>query len=218
MIPKKNTIIVVLLIIGTWFALQNSSSVTSVPIKQRLASFPKTIGQWHKIHSSTSSADVVELLGVDDEIYFTYQNASGKTITLYVGYYEAVGVTGAYHSPKNCLPGGGWGIDTIKPFAMETGIEGNAKSVITEMLIRNGNNYQLVLYWYQNRGRVIASEYWEKIYLVLDALFLKRRDGTFVRIMFSVQESDIAQASIEAGKFAELIMNNLESHLPGKKI
>jgi EpsI family protein len=216
MIPKKNTIIVILLILGTWFALQNSSSVTAVPIKQKLASFPKNIGQWHRIYSSTSSADVVELLGVDDEIYYTYQNALGKNITLYVGYYKAVGVTGAYHSPKNCLPGGGWGIDTIQPFAIETGIEGNSQSVITEMLIRNGNSYQIVLYWYQNRGRVIASEYWEKIYLVLDALFLGRRDGTFVRIMFSVQESDIAQASIEAGKFAELVMNNLESHLPGK--
>lgn len=218
MIPKKNIFIVLLLILGTWYALQNSSSVTAIPIKQRLASFPTTIGQWHRIHSSTSSADVVELLGVDDEIYYTYQNESGKIITLYVGYYKAVGVTGAYHSPKNCLPGGGWGIDTIEPFSMNTGIEGNSSSVITEMLIRNGNNYQVVLYWYQNRGRIIASEYWEKIYLVLDALFLGRRDGTFVRIMFSVQESDIAQAAIEAGKFAELVMNNLELHLPGKNI
>ena len=218
MIPKKNTIIVILLILGTWFALQNSSSVTAIPIKQSLSSFPTTIGQWKRVHSSTSSADVVELLGVDDEIYYTYQNASGKNITLYVGYYKAVGVTGAYHSPKNCLPGGGWGIDTIHPFSIETGIEGDSQSVITEMLIRNGNSYQVVLYWYQNRGRVIASEYWEKIYLVLDGLFLGRRDGTFVRIMFSVQDSEIAQASIEAGKFAELVMNNLESHLPGKNI
>ena len=122
MIAKKNTIIVILLLVGTWFAVHNSSSITAVPITQELASFPNEIGQWHKIHSSTSSTDVVKLLGVDDEIHYTYQNTSGKLITLYVGYYKAVGVSGAYHSPKNCLPGGGWGIDTIQTLSLSAGI------------------------------------------------------------------------------------------------
>lgn len=218
MIPKKSTLTVVLLILGTWFVIQNSSSVSAVPIKQQLASFPITLGQWHRVHASTSSADVVEMLGVDDEIYYTYQNTAGRLITLYVGYYKSVGVSGAYHSPKNCLPGGGWGIDSIQPFPMSTGIEGNSSSEISEMLIRNGNSYQIVLYWYQNRGRIIANEYWEKIYLVLDALRIGRRDGTFVRIMYSVQDDNIGKSSQDAGNFAELVMNNLESYLPGKNL
>ncbi len=218
MIPKKITFIILLLILGTWLVIQNSSSVTTVPIKQQLASFPEIIGQWQKVHSSISSPDVVELLGVDDEIHYTYQNSSGKLITLYVGYYKAVGVTGTYHSPKNCLPGGGWGIDSTQTFPLAVGIEGRSQSSISQMLIRNGDNYQVVLYWYQNRGRVIASEYWEKIYLVVDALTIGRRDGTFVRIMYTVQDDNIAQASLEAGKFAELVMKNLESYLPGKNL
>ncbi|HID70778.1 MAG TPA: EpsI family protein [Desulfobacterales bacterium] len=218
MVLKKNTIIVILLLFGTWLVVQNSSTVNAVPIKQQLASFPKTIGQWHKVHATTSSAEVVEMLGVDDEIHYTYQNEEGRLITLYVGYYKAVGVSGAYHSPKNCLPGGGWGIDSIQTFPLRTGIEGNSRSEVSEMLIRNGNKYQIVLYWYQNRGRIIASEYWEKIYLVFDALRIRRRDGTFVRIMYTVPNDKIVEASEEAGKFAELVMTNLESYLPGKKI
>ncbi len=218
MIPKRNTLIVILLLLGTWFVIQNSSSVNAVPIKQQLASFPKIIGQWHRVHESTSSADVVEMLGVDDEIYYTYQNPTGEVITLYVGYYKAVGVTGAYHSPKNCLPGGGWGIDSIQDVPLSAGIEGKSNSVISEMLIRNGDNYQIVLYWYQNRGRIIASEYWEKIYLVLDALKIGRRDGTFVRIMFTVPDKNIVNASQKAGKFAELVMQELESYLPGRAL
>ena len=86
------------------------------------------------------------------------------------------------------------------------------------MLIRNGDNYQIVLYWYQNRGRIIASEYWEKIYLVLDALKIGRRDGTFVRIMFTVPDNNIVEASEEAGKFAALAMQELEFYLPGKTL
>ncbi len=218
MIPKKVTIIILLLTFGAWFILQNSSSVTAVPIKQSLASFPKIIGQWEMIHSSQSAEDVIEKLGVDDDIFYTYRNPAGTLITLYVGYYSAVGVSGSYHSPRNCLPGGGWGIDAINPYTLGIGIEGESQSVVSEMLIRNGNRYQVVLYWYQNRGRIIGSEYWEKIYLVLDALSLGRRDGTFVRIMSTVQDDDIVKASQETGAFAEQVMKTLESYLPGRSI
>lgn len=218
MISKINTIVVLLLLFGTWYLLQNSIAVTPTPIKQSLASFPTTIGQWKVVHSSESSKDIIEMLGVDDDLQYTYQNPEGKIVTLYIGYYSAVGVTGAYHSPKNCLPGGGWGIDDISPVTLDTGIEGNSKSVVSQMMIRNGDKYQLVLYWFQNRGRIIASEYWEKIYLVLDALRIKRRDGTFVRIMATVQGNDFATASDDATEFSKQVMSYLESYLPGSTI
>ncbi len=216
MIPKKITAAILLLILGTWFVLHNSASVMVVPIKQSLSSFPKQIGQWEMVSSSASSEEVIKMLGVDDDIQYTYRNKAGRLINLYIGYYSAVGVKGSYHSPRNCLPGGGWGIDEITPYKLGMGIEGNSQSVVSEMLIRNGDSYQVVLYWYQNRGRIIASEYWEKIYLVLDALRLQRRDGTFVRIMSAVPDNDIAATSRETGAFAELVMNTLESYLPGR--
>jgi len=218
MISKKITLIVLALTLGTWFLLQNSSSVTAVPIKQSLSSFPKTIDQWQMVHSSQSADDVIEMLGVDDDIQYTYQNPEGKLITLYVGFYSAVGVSGAYHSPKNCIPGGGWGIDSINPYILGVGIEGEARSVVSEMLIRSGNKYQVVLYWYQNRGRIIGSEYWEKIYLVVDALRMGRRDGTFVRIMTTVEDDAIEKSSQEAAAFAEQVMTALESYLPGRTL
>lgn len=218
MIPLKNTIAVLLLIVGSWFLMQNGSAVDGTPIKKSLELFPKTIGDWKFVNSSESSEDVIKMLGVDDDIQYTYRNSNGQLINLYVGYYGAVGVTGAYHSPKNCLPGGGWGINTVRDFPITTGIEGDDSSVISEMIIRNGSRYQVVLYWYQNRGRIIASEYWEKIYLILDALKLRRRDGTFVRIMLADHNDNLAETSTTAGKFAELVMDNLESFLPGKKI
>ncbi len=218
MIPKKNTIIVLLLLLGTWYLLQSNNSVVPTPIKQSLASFPTSIGQWKLIHTSESSEDVIEMLGVNDDLQYTYRNSKGRMISLYIGYYEAVGVTGAYHSPKNCLPGGGWGIDDISPITLNTGIEGNDTSTISQMMIRNRDQHQIVLYWFQNRGRIIASEYWEKIYLVLDALRIKRRDGTFVRIMSTVQGDDFTTASNDATEFSEQVMNYLESYLPGSAL
>ena len=215
---KGRAFIILLLFAATWWLLQITSSVNPVPIKKPLSSFPEQIGDYHLTNSFQSSAGVVKLLGVDDYIDYNYVNPSGIPVNFYVGYYASVGVGGSYHSPKNCLPGGGWGLDTVKTVKLQAGIEGKKKSTVTEMLIRNGDQYQVVLYWYQNRGRIIASEYWEKVYLVLDALLKGRRDGSFVRIMAPVTGSDIEGAEHRVQKFAEQAMVQLENFLPGARL
>lgn len=210
--------IVLLVFACTWYILHNTSTVAPTPIKQSLSSFPHQINDYHLTNSYQSSAGVVKLLGVDDYIDYVYVNSSNSPINLYVGYYKSVGVGGGYHSPKNCLPGSGWGLDSVKEIQLPVGIEGKKESTVTEMVIREGDNYQVVLYWYQNRGRIIASEYWEKVYLVLDALFKHRRDGSFVRIMDTVQDKDIKSAEKRVMKFAETVMVQLEDYLPGSHL
>ena len=54
--------------------------------------------------------------------------------------------------------------------------------LINEYIIEKQGQRQLVLYWYQSHGRVIASEYWAKLYMVLDAIHLHRTDGALVRV------------------------------------
>ena len=219
MILSKGRVIVLLaLFVITWYFLQTTSQVTTVPIKKALALFPHQVGNYHLSKSFQSSADVIELLGVDDYLQYNYINESNRRINLYVGYYKAVGVSGGYHSPQNCLPGGGWGIDGVKHIVLRTGIDGKKEATVAQMLIRNGSEYQLVLYWYQNRGRIIASEYWEKIYQVLDAILMGRRDGTFVRIIAAIPENqrDVTEAALQ--DFAEQTMILLEDHLPGRQL
>lgn len=215
MISKGRVFVVLVLLAVTWQILQSTSEVTAVPIKKPLSLFPKNIGSFHLSNSFQSSAEVLKMLGVDDYIQYNYIDGSNSRINLYAGFYEAVGVSGSYHSPKNCLPGGGWGIDNVKKVVLNTGVEGQDQATVSQMLIRNGSDFQVVLYWYQNRGRIIASEYWEKIYLVLDALFMGRRDGTFVRIMTVADDGDIATAEDRVKYFAEQALPFLEDHLPG---
>jgi EpsI family protein len=202
----------------TWYLLQLTSSVNAVSIRQPLSTFPKQVGDFTLNNSFQSSADELELLGVNDYIQYNYVGNNGGVVNFYVGYYRAVGVEGSYHSPKNCIPGGGWGINTVSEVQLNQGIEGKDKAVVSEMLIRNGDEYQVVLYWYQNRGRIIASEYWEKIYLVLDALFTGRRDGSFIRIMSYAENGDIEAARDRVRAFANLVLPELENHLPGKML
>jgi EpsI family protein len=218
MISKGRILIVLALFAVTWYLLQMTSEVTPVPIKKALAFFPHQVGNYHLSKSFQSSADVVEMLGVDDYLQYNYVDEASTRINLYVGYYKAVGVSGSYHSPKNCLPGGGWGIDSVKNVVLQAGINGDKEATISQMVIRNGSEYQVVAYWYQNRGRIIASEYWEKIYLVLDAMLMQRRDGTFVRIMSTVPDKQIEATEAKLQKFAEQTMALLEGHLPGRQL
>lgn len=217
-IHPVRVLLVLILFACTWLVLQTTSSVQPVAIKKTLSQFPQEIGEYRLSDSFQSSAGVLELLGVDDYIQYNYVTDNGEHVNLYAGYYRAVGVEGSYHSPKNCIPGGGWGINTTREVVLDQGIEGQNTSTVSEMLIRNGKEYQVVLYWYQNRGRIIASEYWEKIYLVLDALVKGRRDGTFVRIMSYAGNGDIEAARARVKNFAEDAMLELQDYLPGAEL
>lgn len=218
MISKFRVLLVLLMCAATWYVMQISSEVKPVPIKKTLALFPHVIGDYSLSNAFQSSSEVVELLGVDDYIQYNYVRPDGRRINLYVGYYEVVGMGKGYHSPKNCIPGGGWGIDRAEGRQIQPGTDGASTSTISEMIIRRGNEYQVVFYWYQNRGRIIASEYFEKIYQVLDAIFKSRRDGSFVRIMASVTGDDIAATEDDLKEFSEMVMTQLKDHLPGTQL
>lgn len=155
------------------------------------------------------------MLGVDDYIEYNYSTPAGQPVNFYAAFYESVGTGGGYHSPKNCIPGGGWGIDAVKTVTFQPK-GGQAPVTVAEMIIRNRNEYQVVFYWYQNRGRIISSEYWEKVYLVLDAILKKRRDGTFVRLMVPAPNGDIQQAEKVLQQFAAQAVTELENFLPGR--
>ena len=117
-------------------------------------------------------------------------------VWLYVGFYESQRTGATYHSPKNCLPGAGW--QFVKSDWMTLPMPGNVDITINKVLIQKGLDKQIILYWYHDRGRVIASEYWAKGYLVWDALTKNRTDGSLVRISVPVSKGDV-QTSIDHG-------------------
>jgi len=218
MIGKGRVLIVFMLFALTWYILQTTSEVTAITINKSLSGFPHTVGKYSLSNSFQSSAEVLKLLGVDDYIQYNYVDKSQDRVNFYAGYYGAVGVSGSYHSPKNCLPGGGWGIENVKRVVLNVGIGGKKQSTVSQMLIRNGKDHQVVLYWYQNRGRIIASEYMEKVYLVVDAILKGRRDGTFVRVMAVDSDGDLQATEKRVYQFAENVMPLLENYLPGEQL
>jgi exosortase D (VPLPA-CTERM-specific) len=133
-------------------------------------------------------------------------------VWLYVGYYSSQRTGSTYHSPKNCLPGGGW---TFKSTEQVTGVvPGEPSAEINRVVIEKGFDKQLILYWYQDRGRVVASEYDAKAYLIWDAMTRNRTDGALVRISTPVVGSE-EEAYKHALAFLQASWKPLSLHLPG---
>jgi EpsI family protein len=133
-------------------------------------------------------------------------------VWLYVGYYASTRTGVGYHSPKNCLPGGGW---VFKSTDVVTGVlPGRPEAPINRVVIEKGFDRQLILYWYQDRGRIIASEYAAKGYMILDATTRNRTDGALVRISTPIVGSE-EDAFRHAVAFVHEAFPPLAEHLPG---
>src|SRR5262249_5309803 len=84
------------------------------------------------------------------------------------------------HSPKHCLPGSGWEIWDYA--TTEIPVDGQTY-LINKYSIANSGQRMLVLYWYQSKNRVIASEYVGKLVLFKDALFRDSTAASIVRVI-----------------------------------
>ena len=211
-------LLLILVLFALAFAgMRSAHSAKVIPIKKSLALFPHRIATWEFSGAQALSDTVVNMLGVDDYIDYTYRAPDGQSLHLYVSYFSSVGTTGGYHSPRNCLPGGGWQIVALETLPLlPASCAGPVK--INAMIVQNGPTKLMALYWFQNRGRIIASEYWDKIYLVNDALFKQRRDGAFVRIMAPLTAGAGEETARRLQDFAAAVIDVLAEYIPGKEI
>lgn len=180
----------------------------SIP-RESLQTLPLTLEGWQGRADTPLPKDVVALLGVDEHVYRTYVH-SGIPVNLYAGYYESQRRGDAIHSPQNCLPGSGWHFLDSRTREIQTG-RGSVR--VNQHIIQRGAQTQVVLYWYQGRGRVVANEYANKALLVWDAATKRRTNGGLVRVMTPVVTTAEA-AAVHATAFATALMPRLERAMP----
>ncbi|HKO62541.1 MAG TPA: EpsI family protein [Pyrinomonadaceae bacterium] len=180
--------------------------------RKQLREFPKTVGNWEQIGGDEQlNNETLAVLRATDYLLRDYRKADGRVMGFYVGYYASQRDGATYHSPLNCLPGSGWvmsqpGTITISP-------SGRAPFIANRYIIENGGHRELLLYWYQGRGRSVASEYWGKVYTVLDSVSLRRSDGALVRITAPVGKSE-SEALTAAVELAAEVSTRLPEFVP----
>jgi len=158
--------------------------------RNALINFPDRVGSWQKFGSDERFDKATEdVLRADDYLLRNYRRNDGPIASFYVGYYTTQRTGASYHSPLNCLPGAGWTMTdparlVITPTDRRPAFEAN------RYLIQNGSERQLLIYWYQGRGRALTSEYWGKVYTVWDSLCRRRSDGSMVRVTVPVGTSE----------------------------
>jgi EpsI family protein len=209
----RRTVIVTALMVLAAFVCRHVSHIEDVRPTKNLAFLPLQIGEWSG-KETRFDPKVYEQLGVDDSFLANFKRSDGNAINLYVGYYESQKKGDLIHSPKNCMPGAGWGI--IDTSVEEITINKNNVHTINaiKLTLQKGEKQQIVLYWFQSRGRFIASEYMQKIYLVADSITKRRTDGSFVRLTTPVVARG-DEATIERMKeFASLLVPILQDYLP----
>lgn len=188
-----------------------TSQAEAVPSTKPLSSFPTQIGKWEG-KAERFDQKIYEILGVDDSFLANYFAPDNRFIQLYVGFYGSQRQGDIIHSPRNCMPGAGWNITGTSYKTLE--IDDGKKIKVRQLLLEKGKAQQIVLYWFQSRGRVIASEYSQKIYLVIDAIFRNRTDGSFVRLVTPVINDDREAAEAQVEKFGETLIPILSDYLP----
>jgi EpsI family protein len=209
-------IVCVCLLAGTGLIARNSGLAVT-PLRDSLSDLPVVLGEWNGQKMQDYSDDTLAMLRVDDYINRSYYKHNKESLGLYIGYHHA----GGFHSPLNCLPGAGW-IPVITErinIPVRTSLE-NSEIVsinINRLTIMKGIDKQVVLYWYQGCGRIIASEYAGLLYGMVDKMRRGRTDAALVRIISPVEslEPEAKKAAEKrAAEFAELIFPWLSRYIP----
>jgi EpsI family protein len=204
-------LLVVFVLLGGTVLLHAMSHGEAMAPRQSLARFPDTIGSWAGTETPLD-ADTLRVLGLTDYANRRYFSSSELPVQLYIGYYASQRTGDTIHSPKNCLPGAGW--DPIRAGYATIPLADSQTIKVNEYVIAQGLDRQLVFYWYQGRGRVVASEYWGKFWMIHDAITRNRTDGALVRLITPIGAEGEAAAHARLEKFAQLLFPSLSKFIP----
>jgi EpsI family protein len=169
------------ILLGASLLFHSMSHGEPIVLRQSLHELPYTIANWMGQERPLQD-QVVQAVGVTDYTSRLYVRPADAPVDLYIGYYASQRTGDTIHSPKNCLPGSGW--DPVESGYATIPIPGRRDIVVNEYVIQKDQDKQLVFYWYQSRGRVIASEYAGKFWMMADAISPRSRtDGSLVRLV-----------------------------------
>jgi EpsI family protein len=179
--------------------------------------FPMTVDSWRAVEDPPIEEDVLKVLGVDDYLSRAYYKPDGAAVGLYIGFYGSQRQGDTIHSPLNCLPGAGWEPVSTGRLRIADARGPGHDMEVNRYVVQKGLDRQLVLYWYQSHGRVVASEYASRLYLINDAIRLNRTDGSMVRVIAPVRvnaEDGGASAERLATEFVRALVPHLSPYLP----
>jgi exosortase D (VPLPA-CTERM-specific) len=205
----------VLLSVSALGAFLVSTRHEILPDRPMFAAFPTTLGQWTG-KTGSLDAETASYLGLTDYIVSDYSNRNGHPVNLYVAYYASQRSGLSPHSPSVCIPGNGWQITDLERTTYQSK-DAKVSLPINRAIIARGNEKQLVYYWFDERGRLVANEYLAKFYLLRDALLKNRTDGALIRLVTSIYPAESeGDADKRLQDFMQTVVPALDGYLPAE--
>jgi EpsI family protein len=184
------------------------------PQNRPLSELPQQLGSWRMSVEGVVDKETQEVLKADELLNRGYVNPALRVeANLFVAFFQTQRTGQTPHSPKNCLPGNGW-IQTISD-TLNVQVPGRAEPMeVNRYLVAKGENKSIVLYWYQSRDRVVASEYMARFYTAADAIRYNHTDTALVRVVVPVVNNNDQAATDAAVNFVKDFFGQLRQHFP----
>lgn len=204
--------VALIVVAGLFLQLRGSGNRPS--LHARLSHFPRQVQGWQG-QTIDIPPEIRKILGPGQFLERLYRHrGTAMPVDLFLAYFPNQRSGDTMHSPKNCLPGGGWVPIAVSHLSV-AGLDGKHFTV-NRYLIAKGLDRMLVLYWFEEQGRTVASEYWAKAYLVADAIRENRTDGALIRVATPLAPGENpASAEKRAVRFTHAILPLLPAHIPG---
>jgi exosortase D (VPLPA-CTERM-specific) len=186
----------------------------AVPQRDAFFAFPNQIETWNGRRSALEQI-YLDALELDDYMIADYVRGERELVNFYVAWYDSQRAGRSAHSPRSCLPGGGWQITSLRQVDVPGAHVGAAPLRVNRVQIELGNSKQLVYYWFQQRGRILTNEYLVKWYLFWDSLTRQRTDGALIRLVTPVRAGEAMQAAdARLAEFAAQVAPRLQPYVP----
>jgi exosortase D (VPLPA-CTERM-specific) len=179
-----------------------------------LADFPEQIDGWAGTFDAMEQV-YIDTLKFTDYTIINYRKEQGPPVNFYTAYYDSQRKGQSAHSPRSCIPGGGWRIESLTQRDVP-GVQMHGKQLrANRVIIGMGEHKQLVYYWFQQRGRIITNEYLVKWFVFWDALTRNRTDGALVRLTIPYRDSqDVEELDAVLADFAKDMSKLLPEYVP----
>jgi exosortase D (VPLPA-CTERM-specific) len=218
-------IVLAILLLAVLPARALPQRVEERPARSDFVSFPMQVGDWHGRRQRLDSV-YVDTLKMDDYILADFVDqapatpaevhaATAAPVNFYAAYYASQRTGQSAHSPRSCLPGGGWRIVEFAPATVAGVQQAGLPLRVNRVIVQQGGERQLVYYWFQERGRNITNEYQVKWFLLRDAVVRNRTDGALVRLVTPLGPNEaVNSGDARLGLFAQNILPALHNYLP----
>jgi exosortase D (VPLPA-CTERM-specific) len=158
-----------------------------VPERPGLATFPLHLGAWAGQPIPITDQAVLGQLGASDYLLAEFTRSPGAPgVNLWIAYYGSQLGNTAIHSPKDCLPGGGWEYVSLDALEAPVRTAAGQSFSLNRGVIAKGLEQMVIYYWVEIRGRQLTNDTTLKLYNLWDSYSLGRSDGALIRLMTPV--------------------------------